>query len=268
MRCRGNSRPILSALPRHPQFVIPAMTPRILIIDDDQRLAEMVAVYLGQNGFYVEQASTAAAGLDHLLRAGTERPFSIILLDLMLPDGDGLELCRRLRTQSPPADNIPIVMLTAKGDTMDRVVGLELGADDYLAKPFEPRELLARLRAVLRRPRGAAVASPGVLRFGHLEIDTDARSLLVRGRDVAVTAHQFNLLLAMAERAGRVLSREQLMGLVKGDALESYDRSIDVHIGRLRAAIEDDPKKPRRIITVRGAGYVFVRSQDARPGDE
>jgi DNA-binding response OmpR family regulator len=167
-----------------------------------------------------------------------------------------------------PLDGIPIVMLTAKGDTMDRVVGLELGADDYLAKPFEPRELLARLRAVLRRPRGAACASPGLLRFGHLEIDTDARALRVRGRVAAVTAHQFNLLLAMAERAGRVLSREQLMDLVKGEELESYDRSIDVHISRLRAAIEDDPKKPSRIITVRGAGYVFVRSQDAGPVDE
>jgi len=244
------------------------MKPRVLIIDDDQRLADMVVVYLGQNGFEVKHAGTAAAGLSRLLSADVERPFSVILLDLMLPDGDGLEICRRIRAQVHRSDDIPIVMLTAKGDTMDRVVGLELGADDYLAKPFEPRELLARLRAVLRRPRGASCASSRLLRFGHLEIDTDARALRVRGREAAVTAHQFNLLLAMAERAGRVLSREQLMDLVKGDVRESHDRSIDVHIGRLRAAIEDDPKRPRRIITVRGAGYVFVRSQDAGPVDD
>jgi DNA-binding response OmpR family regulator len=239
------------------------MTPRLLIIDDDQRLADMVKVYMSQNGFEVEHAGTASAGLERLLRAGPEQPFSIILLDIMLPDGDGLELCRRIRAQLPAVDSIPIVMLTAKGDTMDRVVGLELGADDYVAKPFEPRELLARLRAVLRRQRAVNVASPSLLRFGRLEIDIDARALRVGGRDVLVTAHQFDLLVAMAERPGRVLSREQLMGLVKGESLESFDRSIDVHVGRLRAAIEDDPKKPKRIITVRGVGYVFAKSQDA-----
>jgi len=239
------------------------MTPRILIIDDDLRLADMVMVYLGQNGFEVEHAETASAGLERLLRAAADRPFSIVLLDLMLPDGDGLDICRRIRAQLQPVDTVPIVMLTARGDTMDRVVGLELGADDYVAKPFEPRELLARLRAVLRRPRSGAIPSSGLLRFGQLEIDPDARVLRVHGRDVVVTAHQFNLLVAMAERPGRVLSREQLMDAVKGDLLESYDRSIDVHVGRLRAAIEDDPKHPKRIITVRGVGYVFVRNQDA-----
>ena len=238
------------------------MTQRLLMIEDDQRLADMVAVYLGQNGFEVEQAGSASAGLQRLLSALPDRPFSIVLLDIMLPDGNGLDLCRQIRSQAHAASTVPIMMLTAKGDAMDRVVGLELGADDYLAKPFEPRELLARLRAILRRPRTAQVTALGLLRFGELEIDRDARTLRVHGRDAVVTSYQFNLLVAMAERPGRVLSREQLLDAVKGEVLEAFDRSIDVHIGRLRSAIEDDPRKPKRIITVRGVGYVFARSQD------
>ena len=146
---------------------------------------------------------------------------------------------------------------------MDRVVGLELGADDYVPKPFEPRELLARLRAVLRRHHTQPLAAARFLRFGRLEIDLDARMLRLDGDERALTAYQFDLLVAMAQRAGRVLSREQLIDTVKGEALEPFDRSIDVHIGRLRAAIEDDPKQPKRIITVRGAGYVFAKVQDA-----
>jgi len=239
------------------------MTQRLLMIEDDQRLAEMIAVYLAQNDFEVDHADTASAGIERLLSAPSDRPYAIVLLDIMLPDGNGLDVCRRIRSQQHVANSVPIVMLTAKGDAMDRVVGLELGADDYLAKPFEPRELLARLRAVLRRPRTAQAQTSGVLCFGRMEIDRDARVLRVHGRDVAVTAYQFDLLVAMAERPGRVLSREQLLDVVKGAALEAYDRSIDVHIGRLRAAIEDDPKQPKRILTVRGAGYVFARRQDA-----
>ena len=153
-------------------------------------------------------------------------------------------------------------MLTARGDEEDRIVGLELGADDYLPKPFEPRELLARLRAILRR-RGASEKRAGTLRFGRLEIDRDARSVRVDGAERALTSYQFDLLVAMAEHAGKVLSRETLMDLVKGAALEAFDRSIDVHVSRIRAAIEEDPKKPRRIITVRGAGYVFAKLQDS-----
>lgn len=244
------------------------MPQRLLIIEDDQRLADMVAVYLTQNGFEVTHANTVRAGLEKLSQAEPERPFSILLLDIMLPDGNGLDACRQIRSLGHTASTIPIVMLTAKGDAMDRVVGLELGADDYLAKPFEPRELLARLRAVLRRPRTAEMATSGAMRFGDLEIDRDARTLRVQGRDAPVTAYQFNLLLAMAERPGRVLSREQLLDAVKGEALEAYDRSIDVHIGRLRNAIEADPKKPKRIITVRGVGYVFARSNEANPSYE
>lgn len=232
------------------------------MIEDDHRLAGMVATYLNQNGFEVLHAETAHDGLAQLQLATPAQPFALILLDLMLPDTDGLQVCRQIRAQAPPIGAIPIVMLTAKGDPMDRVVGLELGADDYVPKPFEPRELLARLRAVLRRQQGHAMAAPRVLRFGRLEIDLDARALRLDGQERAVTAHQFDLLVAMAERAGRVLSREQLMDAVKGEPLEAFDRSIDVHIGRLRAAIEDDPKHPKRIITVRGAGYVFAKAQD------
>jgi DNA-binding response OmpR family regulator len=174
----------------------------------------------------------------------------------MLPDMDGLELCRQLRAKS----DLPLLMLTARGDAADRIVGLEIGADDYLPKPFQPRELLARLRAILRRGKGAAAAMR--LRFGSLEIDRDARSVSVDGKACSLTGYQFALLVALAENAGRVLSREALMDFVKGEPLEAFDRSIDVHVSRIRAAIEDDPRKPRRVITVRGAGYVFAKAQD------
>ena len=156
-------------------------------------------------------------------------------------------------------------MLTARGDATDRIIGLELGADDYLPKPFEPRELKARIKAILRRGLRTQAHLP-TLQFGRLEIDREARDIRLDGHSREVTSYQFDLLVAMAERAGRVLSREQLMDLVKGEALEAFDRSIDVHISRLRAAIEDNPKQPRRIITLRGAGYIFARSQDGDDG--
>jgi DNA-binding response OmpR family regulator len=232
-------------------------TTSILMIEDDQRLAAMVVAYLDQHGYQVTHAGTAAAGLAALADA----PPALVLLDLMLPDADGLELCKRIRALPAPLGATPILMLTAKGDPFDRVIGLELGADDYLPKPFEPRELLARVRAVLRRPPLPGV--PTALRFGRLAIDPGARSVSVDGQPRVLTAYQFDLLLALAERAGRVLSRDQLIDAVKGAALEPFDRSIDVHIGRLRQAIEDDPRQPRRIITVRGTGYVFARVQDA-----
>ena len=225
---------------------------RILLIEDDRRLAGMLSEYLGEAGFRVSVAGDGRSGLAQL-RA---EPYDALVLDLMLPDTDGLEVCRQLRAGS----DIPVLMLTARGDAMDRVVGLELGADDYLPKPFEPRELLARLRAILRRRERAGGA--GVLRFGRLEIDRDARRVRVDGTERALTGHQFTLLVALAERAGRVLSRDALMDLVKGAELEAFDRSIDVHVSRIRAAIEDDPRRPRRLLTVRGAGYVFARQQD------
>jgi DNA-binding response OmpR family regulator len=199
--------------------------------------------------------SVAGNGREGLARLERE-PHEALVLDLTLPDMDGLDVCRRLRAFS----EIPVLMLTARGDPMDRVVGLEMGADDYLPKPFEPRELLARLRAILRR--GPAAASSRVLRFGRLEIDRDARCVRVDGAERPLTAHQFALLQALAERPGRVLSRDTLMDLVRGEALEAFDRSIDVHVSRIRAAIEDDAKRPRRLLTVRGAGYVFARQQD------
>ncbi|MBI3433483.1 MAG: response regulator [Proteobacteria bacterium] len=228
------------------------MTSRILIIDDDLRLAGMVAEYLGAAGLRVAQAANAREGLDRLKREA----FDALVLDLMLPDADGLDLCRRLRTTS----DIPILMLTARGDAMDRVVGLEIGADDYLPKPFEPRELLARLRAMLRRR--SAGSSPELRRFGRLEIDRGARKVRLDGEERALTSYQFALIDALAEHAGRVMSREALMDLVKGEPAGAFDRSIDVHISRIRALIEDDPKRARRILTVRGAGYVFAREQD------
>jgi DNA-binding response OmpR family regulator len=238
------------------------MAQRLLMIEDDHRLAAMVATYLTQNGFEVQHAETAREGLDLLRGAAASEPFALVLLDLMLPDADGLDVCRRIRAEPSDIGAIPVMMLTAKGDPMDRVVGLEIGADDYLPKPFEPRELLARLRALLRRHQGALGTASRTLRFGRLEIDPDARALRIGGEARVVTAYQFDLLLALAERAGRVLSREQLMDAVKGEPLEAFDRSIDVHIGRLRAAIEDDPKQPKRIITVRGSGYLFSKAQD------
>ena len=228
------------------------MAARVLMIDDDDRLAGMVSDYLGGAGFRVTVAGTGTKGEALLKRES----FDAVILDLMLPDADGLDLCRRLRGES----DVPILMLTARGEPMDRVVGLELGADDYLAKPFEPRELQARLRAILRRKGTAAKAE--VLRFGRLEIDKGSRVVRLDGEERAITSYQFALLLALAERAGRVLSRDALMDLLKGEKLEAFDRSVDVHISRIRAAIEDDPKKPRRILTLRGTGYVFAKDQD------
>jgi two-component system, OmpR family, phosphate regulon response regulator OmpR len=224
---------------------------RVLLVEDDARLAGMVSEYLGAAGFDV---STVAGGVAALERLGRQ-PYDALVLDLTLPDIDGLEVCRRLRARW----NTPVLMLTARGEPMDRVVGLEIGADDYLAKPFEPRELLARLRALLRRAHAPVRAS--VLRFGRLEIDRDARVVRLDGTERSLTSLQYELLVALAENAGRVLSRDSLMDLVKGQPLEAFDRSIDVHVSRIRAAIEDDPKKPRRLITVRGAGYVFARQQ-------
>jgi DNA-binding response OmpR family regulator len=225
---------------------------RILLIEDDARLAAMVAEYLGGAGYRVEVASTGRAGLERL---GHEA-FDATVLDLMLPDMDGLDVCRALRARSP----LPVLMLTARGDAADRIVGLEMGADDYLPKPFEPRELLARLRAILRR--GGAGRNAAELRFGRLEIDRDARLVRIDGAERSLTSYQFDLLVAFAENAGRVLSREALMDLLKGAPLEAFDRSIDVQVSRIRQALEDDPKKPRRIVTVRGAGYVFAKAQD------
>jgi DNA-binding response OmpR family regulator len=231
---------------------------RILLIEDDSRLAGMVEEYLGKAGYHVIHADNGARGLALHAR----EPVDVVILDLMLPDGDGLDICRQIRARS----DSPILMLTARGDPMDRVVGLEMGADDYLPKPFEPRELLARLRAILRRsraaPRSSDGSSPDVLRYGRLEIDRGSRQVRLDGAPCSLTGYQFALLLALAEHAGRVMSRDALMDAVKGEQFEAFDRSIDVHVSRIRAVIEDDPKKPRRVVTVRGTGYVFAKVQD------
>ena len=331
----------------------------ILLIDDDRRLAEMVGRYLGQAGFSVQVQGTVRAGLEALV----ERTPDLILLDLMLPDGDGLDVCRQIRQRGGLAARVPILMLTARGETTDRVVGLEVGADDYLPKPFEPRELLARVRALLLRaapvdvssgglpvpgggsagpgymvasgggsagpghmagaagsagtgrPDGAAVAgslaagtagqtgaaggagvaggiggagsvgggiggsgSGGaqaggpagntlaadgheVLTIDDLEIDEAAREVRVAGERRTLTGYQFDLLRVLARHAGRVMSREQLMDQAKGQALEAFDRSIDVHVGKIRQAIETDPRQPVRLLTVRGVGYVLARAR-------
>ncbi len=237
------------------------MKQHLLLIEDDERLGALVSEYLTDAGFDITHVLNATDGLTLVQAQPTaERPIDGIILDLMLPDMDGLTVCQKVRAQS----NVPILMLTARGDAMDRVVGLEMGADDYLPKPFEPRELLARLRAILRRGSGqmAADTESDMLQFGGLSIDRGAREVRVNGRVCDITSYQYDLLLVLAERAGRVLSRDFLIEHLKNQALEAFDRSIDVHISRLRAEIEDDPKQPKRIVTVRGAGYVFAKHQD------
>ncbi|MBK7262905.1 MAG: response regulator transcription factor [Rubrivivax sp.] len=233
------------------------MNPRLLLIDDDARLTDMVCDYLRRNGYEVDAAGSLDAGRERL-RSGS---YDALLLDLMLPDGDGLDLTRELRADLRWR-RLPLLMLTARGEPMDRIVGLELGADDYLPKPFEPRELLARVKALLRR----AAPEPShedVLSFGRLDIDLGARQARLDGQACDLTGHQFELLVVLAKSPGRVLSRDQIMDTLKGHPLEAFDRSIDVHISRIRAVIEDDPKNPKRVLTVRGSGYVFARKQDA-----
>lgn len=225
----------------------------VLIIDDDTRLSAMLSDYLSQAGYQTRSAMTGSAGMLEISR----RPPDAVILDIMLPDLDGFEVCRRIRASS----NLPILMLTARGEETDRIVGLEIGADDYLPKPFSARELVARLKAILRRAHGPSPADD-VMRFGRLEIDRARRIVELDGKECPLTGYQFELLMVLAEHAGRVLSRERLMELTRGDELEAFDRSIDVHISRIRAAIETDPKNPRRILTLRGAGYIFARNQD------
>jgi DNA-binding response OmpR family regulator len=224
---------------------------KVLIIDDDRKLTAMLAEYLRPRGIEAAAAGDARRGLEMAARGA----YDAVVLDVMLPDLDGFEVCRRLRA----ASEVPVLMLTARGDPEDRVVGLELGADDYLPKPFDPRELLARLRAIMRRRApGRAERSP-VLRFGALEIDPDAREVRRGGSVCPLTGYQFDILLMLARHPGRVLSRDAILDRLRGRELTAFDRSIDVHVSRIRAAIEDDPRKPRRLRTVRGVGYQFAR---------
>lgn len=228
------------------------MHAQVLIIEDDSKLAVLIRDYLQDNGYKALTASDGKEGLE----VYEQQPIDAVILDLGLPDIDGLEVCKKLQLLGAPS----ILMLTARSETMDRIIGLEMGADDYLPKPFEPRELLARLRAILRRGREDTSAS--TLRFGSLEIDRGAMEARIDGRQCDLTNYQFQLLDILATSPGRVLSRDHLMQQLQGTNLEAFDRSIDVHISRIRAEIEDNPRHPRRVITVRGTGYVFARSQE------
>jgi two-component system, OmpR family, response regulator len=225
------------------------MTTRVLLIDDDSRLFELLQSYLGQNGCSVAHASDGPRGLLALEQGA----YDVVLLDVMMPGMDGLEVARRVRGKS----NVPIVMLTAKGDETDRIVGLELGADDYLPKPFSPRELLARMRAVLRRARPDVVAER--LMVADVVIDVLGREVKKGDRPVDLTGIEFDILLALARRAGRVVPREALLTEAGRGDVTVGERVVDVHISHLRQKLGDDPKQPALIKTVRGVGYVFAK---------
>jgi DNA-binding response OmpR family regulator len=222
----------------------------IVYIEDDQKLARLTAKYLETHGVRVALAPDAREGIALILR---ERPH-VILLDLMLPQIDGFEVCRQLRARI----DTPIIMVTARGEEADRVMGLEGGADDYIAKPFSSRELLARIRAHARRARGHAGPAAGLITAGPLTVDPVSRRVTLAGADLVLTTYEFDLLRVFAERSGRVLTREQLVDLVRGSADEAFDRSIDVHVSHLRKKLGDDPRNPRIIKTIRGIGYLFA----------
>jgi DNA-binding response OmpR family regulator len=222
----------------------------VLYIEDDERLARLTAQYLESHGLRVTIAANGNDGLALALK----QPPDVVLLDLMLPGLGGLEICRRLREKA----DTPIIMVTAHGEEPDRIVGLEGGADDYIAKPFSSRELLARIRAQARRARGQVGPPAQAIVVGELRIEPQGMRATVSGRELVLTTYEFTLLKALAERAGRVLSREQLMDMVRGNAEEAFDRSIDVHISHLRQKLGDDPRNPRLLKTVRGAGYMLA----------
>ncbi|MDR2032193.1 MAG: two-component system response regulator OmpR [Azoarcus sp.] len=228
---------------------------RVLIVDDDARLRELLSRYLQGQG-YVARAVHDGPGMDRAMR---REHFDILVLDLMLPGKDGLSICRSLRAEG---NNVPIIMLTAKGDDVDRIVGLEMGGDDYLGKPFNPRELLARIQAVMRRqpaiPPGAPTINEKVVSFGHICLNLGTRVFQRDGKDVPITTGEFSLLKVLLQHPRLPLSRDKLMELARGREYEVFDRAIDVQISRLRKLVEDDPGKPRYIQTVWGFGYVFV----------
>lgn len=227
------------------------MSLRALLIDDDDRLAELVVEYLGQNDVVVTHASDGGRGLATLAQGA----FDVVLLDVMMPGLDGLEVCRRIRAGS----SVPVIMLTARGDEADRVVGLELGADDYVPKPFNPRELMARVRAVVRRTKKPE-AGRDRLELGDLVVDVHGHEVFLAGKPVQLTSFELRLLTALARRAGETIAREELATQLKGGTYDpAVDRSLDVHISHLRQKLEKDPRDPRLIRTVRGIGYLLVR---------
>jgi two-component system phosphate regulon response regulator OmpR len=237
---------------------------RILLVDDDARLRDLLSRYLSEQGFGVKQVSDAP-GMDRALH---REHFDLIVLDLMLPGEDGLSICRRLRASE---NNIPIIMLTAKGDEVDRILGLEMGADDYLPKPFNPRELVARIQAVMRRqpqlPPGAPALEEEVVEFGQVRVNLGNRTLVRAGEEVALTTGEFSLLKVLLQHPRQPLSRDKLMELARGREYGVFDRAIDVQVSRLRKLVEDDPAKPRYIQTVWGFGYVFVPDDTKTDGE-
>lgn len=226
------------------------MNTPVLLIDDDAKLSELLKTYLENHGYALTTALTAQDGL----RALRVREFELVLLDIMLPDGDGLEVCKKIRSVS----SIPVVMLTARGADEDKIIGLELGADDYLAKPFNPRELVARIKAVLRR-KGTAGTEENIppIQYKEFQLNPADQKVIVRGKEVELTSAEFRILKVLAANPGRVFTRERLMELAQGRDFDGIDRSIDVHVSRLRNKIEEDPKNPRWIKTIWGTGYRF-----------
>jgi len=235
----------------------PPSDPRILVllVEDDERLAALTREYLERHGVAVSLARDGPAGL----KAALGGKHDVVLLDVMLPGLDGLAVCQRIRERS----DVPIIMITARGEEADRVLGLEIGADDYVPKPYSARELLARIRAAVRRARGRSGPRSRTVSVGELVLDPGARAARLAGRNLDLTGYEFSLLYALAERAGRVLSRDRLMELARGSAEESFDRSIDVHISRLRLKLGDDSRRPRLIRTVRGVGYQYAGDGEA-----
>lgn len=231
-------------------------TPKLLVVDDDPRLRDLLRRYLGENGFQVFVADNGVT----MNRLWLRERFDALILDLMMPGEDGLQILRRLREQK---DTTPIIMLTARGEDVDRIVGLEMGADDYTPKPFNPRELLARIHAVLRRrPAADAPGAPSmtdeVVKFGEFELDLGTRVLRKNGEPVPLTTGEFAVLKAFARHPKQPLSRDKLMEIARGREYEAFDRSLDVQVSRLRKMIEPDPSKPRFLQTVWGVGYVFI----------
>lgn len=226
----------------------------ILIIDDDERLRDLVAEYLGGRGLTVVTAEDGEIGLEKI-RTST---IDLVVLDVMLPGLDGLAVMRELKKFS----SVPVVMLTARGDETDRIVGLEMGADDYLPKPFNPRELLARIQAVLRRSDASREEEPGLLVAGPIEIDPDRRTVTLSGSPVEVTTTEFEILRTLVANAGRVIPRERLMELARGEDFASFERSVDVHISHIRRKLGDDPRHPSFVKTVRGIGYTIPKNPE------
>jgi DNA-binding response OmpR family regulator len=225
------------------------MNTSVLLIDDDVKLCELLKTYLSGHGYTLAVSNTVKDGLRQL----RGQDYDVVLLDIMLPDGDGLEVCKRIRADS----SVPVIMLTARGADEDKIIGLELGADDYLAKPFNPRELVARMKAVLRRKGAATNGSLKAIEYEDFYLSEQNQKVMVKGKEIELTSAEFRLLKVLASNPGKVFTRERLMDLVQGRDFDGIDRSIDVHISRLRTKIEPDPRNPRWIKTIWGTGYRF-----------